>query len=95
MQTPLIAFWLIISRIYCLAIIKGLAGFPDRSTDSVNINRIPDLYESLSDTLQNEFVTPNLISEVRESTAMYSNLIWTYAVLTVTTSMWKILLRNL
>ena len=54
-------------NILFLAIIKALAGFPDRSTDFVDVNRIPILYDSLSDALQEfDYEDPDLIRNVRD-----------------------------
>ncbi|XP_065903024.1 uncharacterized protein [Dysidea avara] len=50
------------------SIIKALAGFPDRSTDFVDVNRIPILYDSLSDALQEfDYEDPDLIRNILQT----------------------------
>ena len=51
--------------VYNLAIIKGLAGSSRRVTDYANINRIPKLYDTLSEVLNNlDFVQIRLVRNV-------------------------------
>jgi len=48
-----------------LAIIKGLAGSSRRVTDYANLNRIPKLYDTLSEVLNNlGFVQIRLVRNV-------------------------------
>jgi len=50
-----------------IAIVKSLAGYPGKVTDSVNLNRIPVLYNKMVASLKNfDFANTDFIKQVQK-----------------------------